>query len=240
MALGPTTIVGEIKAWAGNCPTMSGEQIPVTGHLLCNGTAVSRSTYDDLFAVIGTGYGVGNGTTTFNLPNFQGKFILGATSATALAAGGRGFAGGASTHGHQVDVPNHTHTVAETGGTQHTLPAHQHVVGAHTHATNHSHNFSLTSSTDSPTGALAGSASPTALRSAEGHTHSIAGATQDAGVTTSNVNADFNSDLSIVITINTDATPTNSAGAQTLTAGSGVSIIDHTPPYQILNFIIKF
>jgi len=45
--------------------------------LLCDGSAVSRSTYATLLAVIGTTYGVGNGTTTFNLPNLQGRFPLG-------------------------------------------------------------------------------------------------------------------------------------------------------------------
>lgn len=45
-----------------------------TGWLKCNGAAVSRTTYADLFAVIGTTYGAGNGSTTFNLPDFRGEF----------------------------------------------------------------------------------------------------------------------------------------------------------------------
>lgn len=45
--------------------------------LLCDGTAVSRSTYSTLFDIVSTSYGVGNGTTTFNLPNLQGRFPLG-------------------------------------------------------------------------------------------------------------------------------------------------------------------
>lgn len=45
--------------------------------LLCDGAAVSRSTYAELFALMGTEYGAGDGTTTFNLPNFAGKMILG-------------------------------------------------------------------------------------------------------------------------------------------------------------------
>jgi microcystin-dependent protein len=48
-----------------------------TNFLLCDGSAVSRSTYATLLAVIGTTYGVGNGSTTFNLPNLQGRFPLG-------------------------------------------------------------------------------------------------------------------------------------------------------------------
>lgn len=48
--------------------------------LYCDGTAVSRSTYANLFAAIGTSFGVGNGTTTFNVPNFRGAFLRGASS----------------------------------------------------------------------------------------------------------------------------------------------------------------
>ena len=47
------------------------------GWLECNGQAVSRTTYADLFAVIGTTFGVGNGSTTFNLPDLRGEFIRG-------------------------------------------------------------------------------------------------------------------------------------------------------------------
>jgi microcystin-dependent protein len=48
-----------------------------TGWLICNGAAVSRTTYAALFAEIGTTHGAGNGTTTFNLPDLRGEFIRG-------------------------------------------------------------------------------------------------------------------------------------------------------------------
>lgn len=48
------------------------------GFLLCDGSAVSRETYADLFAVIGTTFGAGDGSTTFNLPDLRGRFIQGA------------------------------------------------------------------------------------------------------------------------------------------------------------------
>ena len=48
-----------------------------SGYLECNGAAVSRSTYAVLFAVIGTAYGTGNGSTTFNLPDLRGEFVRG-------------------------------------------------------------------------------------------------------------------------------------------------------------------
>ena len=53
-----------------------------TGWMLCDGSAISRTTYSELFTAIGTGYGVGDGSTTFNLPNGQGVFLRGAGSQT--------------------------------------------------------------------------------------------------------------------------------------------------------------
>jgi microcystin-dependent protein len=50
---------------------------PLTGWLECDGSAISRTTYADLYAVIGTMHGVGDGSTTFNLPDFRGQFLRG-------------------------------------------------------------------------------------------------------------------------------------------------------------------
>lgn len=66
-------ITGEIKTFAGTT-------IP-SGWLLCDGSAVSRETYKNLYNVIGVKYGAGNGETTFNLPNYIGKFLEGGTQA---------------------------------------------------------------------------------------------------------------------------------------------------------------
>lgn len=57
--------------------SMYGASAAPTGFLLCDGSAVSRATYANLFAVISTNYGVGNGSTTFNLPDLQSRFPLG-------------------------------------------------------------------------------------------------------------------------------------------------------------------
>jgi microcystin-dependent protein len=48
-----------------------------TGYLLCDGAAVSRTTYAGLFALVGTIYGVGDGSTTFNVPDVRGRVIAG-------------------------------------------------------------------------------------------------------------------------------------------------------------------
>jgi prepilin-type N-terminal cleavage/methylation domain-containing protein len=67
----------------------AGTTIP-TGWALADGAAVSRGTYSELFALEGTNYGAGNGSTTFNLPNLQGRTALGlaATGSTLGATGG--------------------------------------------------------------------------------------------------------------------------------------------------------
>lgn len=63
-----------------------GNTTPPTGWLQCNGAAVSRATYAALFAAIGTVYGSGDGSTTFNLPDARGMFLRGwATSSTTAA-----------------------------------------------------------------------------------------------------------------------------------------------------------
>jgi len=58
-----------------------------TGWLICDGTAVSRTTYAALFAAIGTTFGAGNGTTTFNLPNMGGQFARGWASGQTVDSG---------------------------------------------------------------------------------------------------------------------------------------------------------
>jgi microcystin-dependent protein len=56
-----------------------------TGFLLCDGAAVSRTTYADLFALIGTTYGAGDGSTTFNVPDLRGRFAIGAGTGQKVA-----------------------------------------------------------------------------------------------------------------------------------------------------------
>lgn len=104
------------------------------GWMLCYGQAVSRTTHAHLFAVIGTTYGVGDGSTTFNLPDMRGrvpagKDNMGGTAAsrlaTSVAGSTLGAVGGAETHtlttaqmpahAHGVTDPTHTHAVYDPG-----------------------------------------------------------------------------------------------------------------------------
>lgn len=65
----------------GSIAQFGGETVP-TNWLFCNGQAVSRETYSELFAVIGTTYGEGNGSTTFNLPDFSSRSPMGVGTGT--------------------------------------------------------------------------------------------------------------------------------------------------------------
>lgn len=71
-----------------------------TGYLLCDGSAVSRTTYAGLFAILSTTYGVGDGSTTFNVPDLRQRFPMGkAAAGTGSTLGGTG---GAIDHTHAV------------------------------------------------------------------------------------------------------------------------------------------
>ena len=77
---------------AGALPTGSyiqfaGSQAPA-GFVVCNGGAISRTTYSNLFAVIGTTYGSGDGSTTFNLPNLIDRFLQGSTTSGTVKNAG--------------------------------------------------------------------------------------------------------------------------------------------------------
>ena len=100
----PTTmgITGEIKLW----PVST---VP-SGWLLCNGAAVNRTTYASLFALLGTTYGSGDGSTTFNVPNFKGRVPVGYDS-TQTEFNAMGETGGEKTHTlYQDEMPVHNHT----------------------------------------------------------------------------------------------------------------------------------
>jgi len=99
----------------GSVTAFAGSTAP-TNFLLCDGSAVSRSTYAELFALISTTYGVGDGSTTFNVPNLKGSVPVGRDSAQTefdtLAETGGAKTVTLST----AQMPSHSHTVTDTGG----------------------------------------------------------------------------------------------------------------------------
>lgn len=126
------TYTGEIRGFAG--PTLP------TGWLLCDGSVVGRTTYSDLFSIIGTNWGAGNGSTTFGIPNLQGKFPIGVDPSFVLGA-----SGGASSvaltvpnlaaHNHAIVDPGHSHTFVGSPHT-HTVSDPGHFHSAQTTANN--------------------------------------------------------------------------------------------------------
>ena len=83
------------------------------GYLPCDGRAVSRTTYANLFKTIGTTYGTGNGSTTFNLPNINGRTIIGEDTTHALGTTG----GTENTTLTTANLPSHTHSIPSLSGT---------------------------------------------------------------------------------------------------------------------------
>lgn len=100
-------IVGEVRMWAAAAPP--------PGWLICDGSAVSRSLNPALFATIGTVFGVGNGTTTFNLPDLRTRFPVGVGAWRALGVN-EGNADGAD----RINRMNHTHSHSVGASATHT------------------------------------------------------------------------------------------------------------------------
>lgn len=107
---GGTDTSGSVPA--GVVLPFAGTSAP-TGFLMLTGQTVSRTTYADLFAAISTTYGVGDGVTTFKLPDPRGRAFIGAGSGSGLTVRTLGATGGAETHAltaAESGSPAHTHT----------------------------------------------------------------------------------------------------------------------------------
>lgn len=162
-----------------------------TNYLICNGQAVSRTTYSALYAVIQTKYGAGDGSTTFNLPNlsdyaFPYGSIANSSLPTTTNIGGSTFD---SSHTHNTTLNfsvdtgsfSHSHTASGNQDVSHThnfgntsanSGAHSHV-GSST-STSHAHNISLTNVSGSGnTGAASGNHTHTINNASASHNHSV-------------------------------------------------------------------
>lgn len=89
-----------------------------SGWLLCDGGAVSRTTYADLFALIGVTFGAGDGSTTFNVPDLRGRTVIGTGTGSGLSP---------RAIGDQIGEETHVLTLAES-------PSHTHADSGHTHS----------------------------------------------------------------------------------------------------------
>lgn len=122
-------IVGEVRAFAGVAASVP------AGWALCYGQAVSRTTYSATFAALGTSWGAGDGSTTFNLPDLRGRALfgkddMGGSAASRLTSGVSGISGTTlgATGGNQA-VQSHLHAITDAGHTHAiTDPQHTHTV----------------------------------------------------------------------------------------------------------------
>jgi microcystin-dependent protein len=126
---GPQGIQGPVGLAPTGTITMYGAATPPGGWLICDGSAVSRTTFSALFSIISTTYGSGDGSSTFNLPNLQGRFALGVQGTTYPLAS----AGGEATHTLTLaELAAHNHSASASASQadhQHGIPA----TGNHTH-----------------------------------------------------------------------------------------------------------
>lgn len=191
---------GDIKMYAGL--TLPG------GWLRANGQAVSRTTYADLFAAIGTIYGPGDGSSSFNLPDLAGRFPLGADGAHAAGATGGSFTTILST----ANIPAHAHTMA------------------HTHSINHSHGNGYTDYT--------GDHDHEIHENNASGTNSNSLRRGDAGATNSRdpINGDGTHQHVVYLPAFVGSSGGSSA-PNTGSVGSGTAF-DTTPPWTAVNFLI--
>ena len=234
----------------------AGEEAP-PGFLICNGQAVSRTTYKDLYDVIGTKYGAGDNSTTFNIPDLRQRFTRGAQASENLGA-----KGGEATHILTVEeMPSHTHeqnahshsaTATVTSGGAHTHKLSINSGGSHTHTWsgttssngNHKHNWLW--GTNGPTdgdhimagwqGSNSSNAYTNGNQIATGgaHTHTYSGTTSNhSGHTHSGTAQSAGSHShSVTVTVgNATATNKNTGGGQAH---------NNLPPYMDVNKIIKY
>ncbi|CAF3659865.1 unnamed protein product [Adineta steineri] len=125
----PSVLTGAIQMYTPSSP-------PPLPWLLCNGTAISRIEYQKLFSVIGVTYGAGDGFTTFNIPDFKGRFPLGVDKLQERVENAieLGMIGGQATQRLTVEhLPPHKHgkgtfSVASSGTHSHSIsdPGHNH------------------------------------------------------------------------------------------------------------------
>jgi microcystin-dependent protein len=223
---------GTIAMWG--TPTAPG------GWILCQGQAVSRTQFSALFSIISTTFGIGDGSSTFNVPNFQGRFPLGGNAAIHPIAQ----FGGEETHvlttaelaSHAHTMGNHTHVGANH---LHDLQNHTHAGADHLHSLqNHTHAYAETTAL-ATTGVVAPAPGPYPYALAPSNISA-----QTGGPSTPTTGA---ADRSLT-TGGPSPNNTGFADRGLTTAGPSTNTSDATgsgtahnnmPPFLAINFIIK-
>ena len=135
------TPVGGIVIWSGNenqLPAVTVNGSVVTMWAVCDGRPISRTTYSALFGLIGTKFGSGNGSTTFNLPDLRNRFLIGSSSDS-----GTSIEGTTKTTGGQKDLElvTHNHPMEGAGGHDHSPFGVAPASAPHNHPHGHGHNI---------------------------------------------------------------------------------------------------
>jgi len=254
-ASGVVSLTEPLPASSGGVPPgalmpFAGSSAP-TGWLLADGTAVSRTTYAALFAAIGTSYGAGNGTTTFNIPDMRGRAAfgkdnMGGVAANRLTSGGSGVDGvtlGASGGSQSsslatANLPSHNHTNDHNHAAQNSSSE-----SGHNHSISHDHG-AFSSANDGPHAHII-----TTSRSTGGSQSLIRGVTGVGADSTEQTEADGSHSHSI--------DPPNFSGTSgpgsshlhsvdlpnytgvTGTTGSGTAF-SNVGPAVVVNYIVKY
>lgn len=145
---------------------------PPAGWLKCNGQAVSRAAYSTLFAVIGTTFGPGNGSTTFNVPDLRGEFVRGLDDSRGVDTGralGSSQAAQMLSHNHTGTTSSDTHS--------HTFGATTSSAGGHTHTAPRAQNNDVGGGGPNFTTANGSNGTTAATNAAGEHTHTVSGGT---------------------------------------------------------------
>jgi microcystin-dependent protein len=215
---------GQVGPSFGGSPTggimqFAGSTAP-TGWLLCEGQAVSRTTFASLFASIGTTYGAGDGSTTFNVPNLKGRVpagrdtsqtefdVLGETSGTKTV----------TLDATQIPAHNHTGTTSPGGAHTHTFSGTTSNTGSHSHT----QRFTLNAAAGGNMGGMASS-----------------GSAQSPGLTSQQVTLDAGSHEHTYSGTTSGASANHSHTFTTENNTGGGLAHNNLQPYIVLNYIIK-
>lgn len=217
--------IGLVQMWGGTAA-------PNASWLLCNGAAVSRTTYADLFTAIGVAYGTGDGSSTFNLPNLEGRVPVGYNPSADTGISQRNLAatGGAETHTlTTAQLPAHTHanTVSSSSNTAST--------GITVSDSGHAHNISPNPHNHKYTSALI--PQDQSAKTGQNYPGDVAlYPTQDGGTTTSTTLTISTGTAELSVT-DPNHSHTISTTITNAAVGSGSSH-ENMQPFIVMNYII--
>lgn len=203
------------------------------GYLICDGSEISRAAFTELFAAIGTTYGVGDGSTTYNLPDLRGRFPMGRRASGAGSTLGE--TGGSFDHAHTG--PSHTHS-----GPSHTHAgdSHTHSVGSHTHGNPNTSTTGNHAHTAGNTGAASGVAEFGAgsgfLAASGSHVHDA----PDTGSAGNHAHSQGSTGSGGSGSTGAGGSGATGAGGTGQTGASGTAATGvNNPPYQVFVYMIK-